>query len=88
MKDHVIVAVHVNNRKEKAAAVQEVLTWAGCCIKTRLGLHETTGCSESKEAANGLIILEIIEDNQCAADVVDKLNALEGVEARKIVFAH
>ncbi len=83
--DHVIVGVHVTERVEHVALVQKVLTDFGCYIKTRLGLH-----SASKDycSPNGLILLELIDDKAKIDGLTTQLNAIEGVEAKKIVFEH
>lgn len=85
MKKHLIVGVHITNRVKHAPEVQKVLTEFGCSIKTRLGLHEAsaTACSP-----NGLILLEMVGEDQASNRMARKLRAIEGVEVRKMVFAH
>ena len=85
LKNHLILAVHITDRIRKVSAVQELLTKYGCSIKTRLGLHEasTEFCSP-----NGLMVLEMIGDDKESNELADKLNALDGVEVKKIVFSH
>ncbi len=56
-----IMAIKLENRKDNATLVQNVLTRYGCFIKTRLGIpyhNEDGSCSNS-----GLIILEIINQD-------------------------
>ena len=84
-QDHFIAAVHVTERLTKAQEVQRLLTEYGCNIKTRLGLHETgpDACSP-----NGLLILELVgEKKECDA-LLEKLNAIEGVEGKCVTFTH
>ncbi|MBC8378041.1 MAG: hypothetical protein H8E62_02605, partial [Planctomycetes bacterium] len=54
-------------------------------IRTRLGLHEADKgfCS-----ANGLLLLEMTDDDAKAIELMEKLNAIEGVESKKLVFDH
>ena len=52
------MAIKLENRKDSATLVQNVLTRYGCFIKTRLGIpyhNEDGSCANS-----GLIILEVI----------------------------
>ena len=83
--DHVIVGVHVTERVQHVAEVQKILTVYGCYIKTRLGLHSTSldYCS-----SNGLIILELLDDKEKIENLTNELNAVEGVEAKKLIFTH
>lgn len=83
--DHIILAVHVTERMKHAGELQKVLSEFGCYIKTRLGLHQADPehCS-----ANGLIILELLDDERKVGELAAALEAIEGVEVRKIVFGH
>lgn len=83
--DHVIVAIHVTNRVKQAGAVQKALTDFGANIKTRIGLHEATGRAA---APNGLILLELVGAKKRCAEIVTTLNAIRGVEAKSLIFAH
>jgi hypothetical protein len=85
MDRHVIFAVHITNRLKHVADVQAVLTEFGCTIKTRLGLHET---SKEQCSPNGLLILELLDDPSAVAAFESKLQAIEGVELKKVVFDH
>lgn len=83
-EDHIIYGVHITDRLHHASQVQDVLTEYGCNIKTRLGLHECqTVCSP-----NGLLILEMAGDQDRCRELRDKLNAVEGVEVKEMVFDH
>ncbi len=84
-QDHIIAAIHVTNRVKQAGAVQGLLTRYGAQIKTRIGLHETTG---RKASANGLILLELVGSQRRAETLLAELNAIAGVEAQTVIFAH
>lgn len=83
--DHIIVAVHVTERVKQASLVQSILTEYGDIVKTRIGLHEPTtqGVSPS-----GVILLELLAADGRSADIITALNALQGVEAKSIIFQH
>jgi len=83
--DHLIYAVHVTDRLHQASEVQRLLTEYGGHIKTRLGLHETGG---KVTAPNGLLLLEMVGNPADCQGLLDKLNALHGIEAKAIVFSH
>ena len=76
-----IMLVLISNRKEAAEMVQKVLTGWGCLIKTRLGLHENVldNCSES-----GLLILEVVGEQDNNKEIARKLNLIEGVTANLV----
>ncbi len=76
-----IVALLVSHRNQAAVNVQKVLTGWGCMIKTRLGIHEGTmeDCTE-----RGIIILSLVGEEQKKEELVRKLNALDGVTAKRV----
>jgi len=82
---HIILGVHITDRIRHVKAVQDLFTEFGCSIKTRVGLHEANHnfCSP-----NGLIILEMIGENGTNKQLMEKLNSLEGVEVKQMVFDH
>ena len=82
--NHVIVGIHVTDRVKHAGVVQKVLTQYGGSIKTRLGLHEVAG----DLAPNGIILLEMVGDQRQCLTILKKLNAIKGIEAKKMVFSH
>jgi len=85
-ENHTIMAVHITDRLTEATQVQGLLTEFGSIIKTRLGLHET---DPNSAGPDGLLLLELIGDNKSMMDDLDaKLNAVEGVEAKQVFFAH
>ncbi len=74
-----LIMIRIEKRDTEAVDVQNILTEFGCCIKTRLGLHEveTDKCSSS-----GLIILQL-GANFCNVDeFMKKLNDLPHVTAK------
>lgn len=85
LSKHIIMGVHVNDRAHHVQGVQELFTEFGCNIKTRVGFHDT---GEGFCSPNGLIVLEMIDDEAAADELAAKLNAIEGVETQKMVFDH
>jgi hypothetical protein len=83
--DHVVLGIHVTDRLRKAGEVQKVFTEYGCNIKTRLGLHEV---AENYCAGEGVVLLEVIGGPEIRRDMAAKLNAIEGIEVKEMVFSH
>ncbi len=84
-ENHIIVGVHITDRLAEAVEVQTHLTANGHLIKTRLGLHEIDGGSG---APNGILLLEMVDDEAAADNLVAELTGIEGVEAKKMTFSH
>ncbi|HWQ07783.1 MAG TPA: hypothetical protein VN436_01700 [Holophaga sp.] len=84
-EDHVILGIHVTNRLRNASEVQKVFTEYGCNIKTRLGLHEV---ADNYCAGEGVVLLEIIGGAEIRKGMLAKLGAIEGLEAKEMVFSH
>ncbi|WP_066504319.1 hypothetical protein [Abyssisolibacter fermentans] len=78
-----IMGIKIDNRNENVPKVQNLFTEYGCIINTRLGLHEAHNlCSPQ-----GLILLEVIEEKNQEVDRFEaKLNSIEGVVVKKMVF--
>ncbi|MCK4533437.1 hypothetical protein KAU39_06580 [bacterium] len=76
-----ILIILLGKRKESAVNVQKILTQWGCLIKTRLGIHDGVmeNCSES-----GLIILDLVGENEKKEEFTRKLNLLSGVTAKLV----
>lgn len=76
-----LMIVLIDTRREQAPAVQKILTGWGCSIKTRIGIHDGVldKCSD-----NGLIILELVGDEEKQKELAERLNALPGVKTRMI----
>ncbi|MBN1817604.1 MAG: hypothetical protein JW828_09590 [Sedimentisphaerales bacterium] len=85
MRKHIILGVHITDRIHHVDPVQHLLTEYGCSIKTRLGLHEADAAFCSP---NGLILLEMVDDAARADELAGRLNAIEGVEVKKMTFDH
>lgn len=85
MDKHILVGVHITERAKHAGKVQDIFTTYGCSIRTRLGLHEADA---GRCSPNGLIVLEMAEDDAVIAEMVAELDALEGVEVQQMVFDH
>jgi len=85
MTPHTILGVHITERVKEAIEVQKQLTCFGRYIKTRLGLHDITVKSE---APNGLVLLEVCAPDAKVKALMAGLNAIIGVEVKKMVFEH
>ncbi len=85
MDKHIIIGVHITERVQHSGRVQEVLTKFGCSIRTRLGLHEADAnlCSP-----NGLVLLEMVDDDSIVGEITAALKAIDGVEVQQMVFDH
>ena len=85
MDDHIVIGIHVTDRVNKSVNIQQVLTEFGCHIKTRIGLHDVSAdfCSPG-----GIILLEFLGSPETCEAFVEKLTAIEGVEAQTMVFKH
>ncbi len=84
MGPHTILGVHLDNRLTEAVEVQKLFTEYGRFIKTRLGLHDIDGGDDP----NGLILLEIQAEPDRIDALSDALNAIGGVEAKRMTFEH
>ena len=85
LSKHIILGVHITDRVKHVDSVQHLLTDYGCSIRTRLGLHEADKgfCSP-----NGLLLLEMTDDPAKADELAARLNGIEGVEVKTMVFDH
>ena len=82
---HVILGIHVTDRLQEAADLQGVLTAFGAHVKTRLGLHETSGDLSSPE---GIVLLELGGAPERLADLKARLLAIHGLEVQEMIFTH
>ncbi len=85
MEKHIILGVHVTNRLKNAADVQRLFTEYGCNIKTRLGLHEV---GENACSPSGIVLLEMWGEEAHCLSLGQKLDAIDGIEVQKMIFAH
>lgn len=53
-----IIGISVDNRKEEAQKLQDILTKYGCYIKTRIGLHDM---GEYKCLNYGIVLIEVVD---------------------------
>jgi hypothetical protein len=76
-----ILLILLNTRTKEAVKVQQILTGWGCMIKTRLGIHDGVldNCSDS-----GLIILELVGDDDKKKELARKLAVLPGVSSQLV----
>ncbi len=85
MDKHIVLGVHITDRVKHVPAIQQALTEYGCYIKTRLGLHEA---DKAKCSPNGLLLLEMVDDDAKVGELEKKLKAVEGIEVQKMIFKH
>jgi len=83
MKEVRILGIMVNDPSKGADKIQNIFTKYGCCIRTRLGMHDI---DEEYARETGLVLLELIGDMQECLSLENELLALEGVEVKKMVF--
>ncbi len=83
MEKRTIVALIILNRDDVAVKVQKLLTAWGCMIKTRLGIHDGVldNCTQT-----GLLILEIVGEDEKINEFVRKLNLIKGVDAKALTL--
>lgn len=84
-ENHLILALHITDRVSQVEEVQKIISEFGCSIKTRLGIHEA---SENYCSPAGIMILELLNDETAMKNFRDKLNSVDGVEAKELVFSH
>lgn len=77
-----IMGIKLDKRTQTALEFQKILTNYGCIIKTRLGLHDV---SDNKCAPNGIILLEVIDDNE-AVNFQKDLCTIEGIQIQQMKF--
>ncbi|MCX7841794.1 MAG: hypothetical protein N2489_01800 [Clostridia bacterium] len=80
MACHNIMGVLINHRTKQAPKVQEILTKHGCCIKMRIGLHETDNVCSNE----GLVLLQLSGTEGEIKALEDDLNSLEGIKAQNM----
>jgi hypothetical protein len=80
VKKHILLIL-VDGRKNVIDKVQKILTGWGCMIKTRLGIHDGTleNCTDT-----GLIILELVGEDDKKKELTEKLSKLSGVSAKLV----
>lgn len=85
MENHILILIHVTDRMKNVPDMQSIFSEFGCFIKTRLGLHEA-----SKEFCSpaGIVMLEMLDDDEKIAEMEAKLAKIEGIDFEKVVFEH
>ncbi|MEJ5285494.1 MAG: hypothetical protein ACP5Q5_08760 [Brevinematia bacterium] len=78
-----LLIVLLTNRLNEAIEVQKVLTEFGCYVKTRLGLHEA---NENLCSDKGLMVLQLIGDENEHKKMKQKLEAIKGVKVQYVVM--
>lgn len=81
MKDYNLMGIVIENRREKATIVQDVLTGYGCIIKMRIGLHEGT---ENECSNEGFIILNLSDNQDEINRLIMDLSNIDGVRVRNV----
>jgi hypothetical protein len=82
---HYILGIHITDRLTLAGEVQSVFTEYGCNIKTRVGFHDV---SESHCSPTGVIVLDMFGEEAVCEEMARKLEAIEGVEVKRMIFTH
>jgi hypothetical protein len=78
-----ILGIMVLEKEKLALQLQKIFTKYGCSIKTRLGLNEL---DIPEVGSAGLIILELMGDEEECQRLENELQVLEGVTLRKMTF--
>ena len=77
-----IIGIGIENRKETAIKVQDVLTEFGCDIKTRLGLNDY---KETECSYKGLILVDV-PNREKALELERTLKDIDNVTIREMEF--
>ncbi|MBR1680618.1 hypothetical protein IJ707_02385 [bacterium] len=77
-----IIGIGVENRKETAVKVQDILTEFGCDIKTRLGLNDY---NETECSYKGLILVDVPNRDR-ALELEQKLKDIANVTIKEMEF--
>lgn len=81
MKRYNLMGIVIDNRRDFAPLVQEILTHYGCIIKMRIGLHEDV---EEECSNEGFIILNLNNDDDRIRELVNELKNIEGVRVKNV----
>ncbi len=76
-----VMVILVGDREHAAVNLQKLLTEWGCLIKTRLGIHDGVLDECSTE---GLVILEVVGDQDKIDELCRKINLLHKVKAELV----
>jgi hypothetical protein len=83
MKEIRVLGIYINDRVNNAPGIQQILSKYGCCIRTRLGLHEVI---DDYSIEGGLIILELIGERDEWLKLENELLTIDQLEVRKMDF--
>lgn len=83
MKEIRIIGIHLLDRIKEAGKTQKLLTEYSDYIKTRLGFHEVTSQTCSR---NGLIVIEMRGDKEKWDSLQEKLDKIEGITVKDMNF--
>lgn len=81
MKKYNIMGIVIEDRKNFANEVQDVLTEFGSIIDARIGLH--TGLEKSLNN-EGFIILNLVDDDKKISEFEKKLKSIKSVRVKNI----
>ncbi|MGM0650846.1 MAG: hypothetical protein ACQES1_10120 [Bacteroidota bacterium] len=79
-----ILGIYVMDRIKEAGKTQEILSKYPDIIKTRLGFHEVT---EQTCSRNGTIVLELYGNKSEWDDLEKELKQIEGIRVKNMKFA-
>jgi len=77
-----IIGIGIENRKETATKVQDVLTEYGCNIKTRLGLNDY---QETECSYKGIILVDV-PNRENAVELENELKKIKNITIKEMVF--
>jgi hypothetical protein len=83
MEEVRVMGISISDRVEDASKMQGILTKYGCTIRTRLGLHEASKESCSR---NGLIIIELVGDSSRWMELESELKSIKGIFVKSMDF--
>ena len=82
-EEHHVVGIHCLHRHDQVPIIQNLLTSYGKNITTRVGIHDP----KTEDVDKGLIILEL-NNGDAATELQAKLAEVEGVDCKRMSFAH
>ena len=83
MKEVRVLGVMVNDPTKGSVNIQSILTKYGCCIRTRLGIHDI---DEEYARETGLMLLELVGDMDECLRLENELLSMNGIDVQKMVF--
>lgn len=80
-----VLGIKITDRIKEAGLVQKALSQHGAVVSTRLGFHELNDELCSRE---GFMIIHLAGQVDDCEELVAKLNGIEGLFVREMVFSH